>query len=160
AEVADAVAALGDVAGAGLRPALARPLLVGRTGDAGAITRLDGVTQARRRAAGRPTHREGVWRAVVVHAVAGRGRVARAGGDTADRRALHVDRAARTRAGALLGDIAGTGCGATGRAAGNELVDRAGDGHAIAGLGDVTVARDGPTGGARRRDLVGRAVLV
>src|SRR5262249_56982023 len=43
AEVADAVAALGDVAGAGRRAALAGPLLIGRTGDAAAVTGLDGV---------------------------------------------------------------------------------------------------------------------
>src|SRR6516225_554843 len=160
AEVADAVAALGDVAGTGRRAALAGPLLIGRTGDAGAVTGLDGVADPGRRAAGGPAHREHVRRTVVVHPVAGLGGVARASGGTADRRALHVDRAARSRARALLGDVAGTGRGAAGRAAGDELVDRTGNTHTVAGLGDVTVARDGPTGGAGRRDLVRRAVLV
>src|SRR5262249_46537093 len=106
AVVADTVAGLCDVADAGDGPADRRALHVDGARGAGAAALLGHVAHARRRAADRGCRREAVRRAVVADAVAGLGDIADPGGRATHGRALRVGRARRTRAGALLGDVA------------------------------------------------------
>src|SRR5207244_3254123 len=95
---------------------------------------------------------EAVGRAVVVHAVASLGVVARAGRRPAHGHALGVGGAVRARAGTLLGDVALAGRGAAHGGGGLELVRGAVIVHTVATL--VVVA------GACRGPALGRALGV
>src|SRR5262249_11046924 len=88
--VVDAVAALGDVAVAGGRPAFGGALRIGRTGGARAGAVLGEVAVAGRRPADGAARLELIRRTGVVHAVAVLGDVAVAGGRPTFRGAFGV----------------------------------------------------------------------
>src|SRR5439155_1131038 len=145
AGVGDAVAALGDVARPGRRPAHGRALQIGRARGGGTRAVLRGIAPARGGAADRARGREGVGRAGVADTVAALGEVARAGRRPADGRALGVGGAEGARTGAGLGHVAPAGRGTAHDPRGYHGVRRAGVGDAVARLGDVAPARGGAT---------------
>src|SRR5436309_3321145 len=157
AVVADPVAALGNVAGAGRRPAHARLLPVGRASDARAGAVLGRVADAGGRAAHRGRGLEGVGGTAVVHPVAALRHVAGAGRRAADGGALGVRRTCGTHARAVLGRVADAGRGTALRRRRLEEIRGTGVVHAVAALGDVTRACPRPAHRAGRRLRVGRA---
>src|SRR5439155_802389 len=121
AVVREAVAALGEVAGARRRPADGRALRVGGADDAGARAELGQVADTGRGAALRRARLEGVGGAI------------------------------GAQAGAELGDVAGTlRSAALGRAR-LEEIDRAVVGDPVTALGDVAVSGGGPADGRALR---------
>src|SRR5207249_4893666 len=156
--VADAVAGLGDVAGAcrGTADRAGRALGIRGARGAGARARLGHVAGAGRR----PAHGPRVARGVLaggVRAVAGVGRagVAVVGAGRAAR-LLRVGRAVGTVTGTALRHVTLAADGAADDARGLEAVGGAAVAHAVAGLGDVARARRGAADRARRLQLAVR----
>src|SRR5207249_3931327 len=114
AVVADAVAALVDVAHVGRGAADRRALGIRGTGRARPVTVLLEVAGARRGTARGAGGDEGVGGTVVRDAVAALVDVADVGPGAADGRALGVRGTDRTRPVAVLFEVAGAGCGTTG----------------------------------------------
>src|SRR5207253_6057242 len=125
AVVVHAVAGLGLVASAGRRPAHGHALGVRGAVRARAGARFGDVAVPGRGAAHGGRGLEAVGWAVVVHAVALLGVVARAGRRPAHGHALGVGGARRARARAFLGDVARAGLGAAQGGRGLALVSGA-----------------------------------
>src|SRR5439155_11804979 len=143
ADVAQAVADLGNVAEVRSRAADSGALQIRRTRGGEPRARLGRVARAGRGTTHGARGRERVGRAVVADAVAALRDVARARRRPADVRALRVRRTARSTPGAALGQIAGAG-GRTAHDDGRqEAVGRAVVADAVADLGDVAVAGRG-----------------
>src|SRR5439155_1242510 len=157
--VADAVAALGDVADADGRTALGIALHVCGTRGVRARARLGHVADAPRGAADRPCRQERVGRAVdarsradLLHVAVTRRRPADASGSGEG-----IGRAARRRPGAVLRHVARACRGAALRRARRERVGWACPARAVAELGLVAVAGLRAAERPRRQEGVGRA---
>src|SRR5439155_8431169 len=147
AVVADAVAALRDVAHARRRATDRRALHVRRTCGVRARTALGDVARARRRAAHGARRRERIRGARVGDAVAALGDVARPGRRPAHGPALQIGRARGGRTRAVLRGVARARRAAADRARGCEGVRGAGVADTVAAFGEVARAGRRPANG-------------